>query len=123
MIKIKHFMDAVEGDDGTRIWVEPIGLTRDLCEMCGVTIVFPHLGPPRDLWQWFEQHPGGYEYFRGRYHEYLGQSAVKPALQQLVHAALRDDFTLLHQGMDPEQNTAMALYEFLSELGAYSSEP
>ena len=27
MIKIKHLLDAVERDDGTRIWIEPIGLT------------------------------------------------------------------------------------------------
>ena len=30
MIKIKHFMDAPEEDDGRRIWVEPFGLTADL---------------------------------------------------------------------------------------------
>ena len=30
MIKVKHFMDEVESDDGKRMWVEPIGLTRDL---------------------------------------------------------------------------------------------
>ena len=32
MIKVKHFLDAVEQDDGQRLWVEPIGLCNDLRE-------------------------------------------------------------------------------------------
>lgn len=120
MIKIKHFMDGPEQDDGTRIWVEPMGLTRDLREMCDVHLVFAHLGPPRELWEWFEQHPTGYEFFRGRYHEHLAGSGIKPALQHLADLSRHEDFTLLHQGVDPECNTAMALYEFLAELAAHS---
>jgi uncharacterized protein YeaO (DUF488 family) len=119
MIGVKHFMDAVEADDGTRIWVEPMGLTRDLRSLCRVDCVFPHVGPPRELWEWFETHPLGYDYFRGRYHEYLAHSSFRPTLQQLATAAVTDNFTLLHQAIDPEHNTAMALYEFLSELTAY----
>ena len=44
MIKVKHFLDAVEKDDGQRIWVEPIGLTKDLVEMCSIAHVLTHLG-------------------------------------------------------------------------------
>jgi len=29
MIYVKHLLDAVEKTDGQRMWVEPIGLTRD----------------------------------------------------------------------------------------------
>ena len=119
MITVKHFMDRVEAGDGTRIWVEPMGLTRDLRSLCCVDCVFPHLGPPRELWEWFENHPLGYDYFRGHYHEYLAHSSFRPALQQFAAAAITDNFTLLHQGADPEHNTAMALYEFLSELTAH----
>ena len=119
MFKVKHFMDAVELDDGTRIWIEPLGLTDDLREMCFVDHVLPHLGPPRELWEWFEEHQLGYQYFRGRYHEHLAASGLKPALQQLANTAVVENVTLLHQGCDPEWNTAMALYEFLSELSAY----
>ena len=119
MIKVKHFMDAIEWDDGTRIWVEPMRLTRDLRHLCAVTLVFPHLGPPRELWEWFERHPDGYDYFRGRYHEHLCNSAMLPALRQLARAANHDTFTLLHQSSDPAHNTAVALHEFLSELSAY----
>ena len=50
MFKIKHFLDAVETDDGERIWIEPIGITRDLREMCKVTNVLSHYGPPVSLW-------------------------------------------------------------------------
>src|SRR5206468_4990925 len=63
MIKIKHFLDSVEKDDGQRIWVEPIGLTKDLKEMCSIDHLLSHLGPNIKLWSWFEEHPEGYDYF------------------------------------------------------------
>lgn len=120
MIKIKHFADAVEADDGQRIWIEPIGVTRDLREWCGINHVLSHLGPTAELARWFEKHPDGYDYFRGRYHDLLSRSPYRPALQQLAAAGIKENFTLLHHGDDPQQNSATALYEFLSELRAYS---
>lgn len=119
MFKIKHFLDAVEADDGDRIWIEPIGLTRDLREMCNVTNVLSHFGPPMTVWKWFAKHPDGYDYFRAQYHEWLASGPQKEALSELVFLALRSNITLLHQGDDPAHNTATALYEFLSELEAY----
>jgi uncharacterized protein YeaO (DUF488 family) len=121
MIKIKHLMDAVETDDGVRLWVEPFGLTTDLRQWCMVDHVLPHIGPPMEVWNWFDEHPDGYEHFRGVYHQALSRSPWKPALKQLCAAAANETFTLLHQGDDPAHNTATALYEFLSELSAYSS--
>ena len=32
MIKTKHFLDRIEADDGPRVWVESIGLTKDFQE-------------------------------------------------------------------------------------------
>ena len=119
MIRIKHLLERVEADDRDRLWVEPVGLTKDLQEWCAVQHVLPHLGPPMKVWQWFEQHPEGYDEFRARYHEHLGKSQYKKALEALASVALREDFTLLHQGDDPAHNTATALYEYLVELQAY----
>jgi uncharacterized protein YeaO (DUF488 family) len=119
MIKIKHFMDAVERDDGNRIWVEPVNLTQDFQQWCEVTHTICHVAPPRQLWDWFEAHPKGYAFFRARYHEWLDKSPYKPALQELTRAAMKENITLLHQSTDPEHNSATALYEFLSELEAY----
>lgn len=119
MIRVKHFLDSVEGDDGHRLWVEPLGLTRDLQQMCQVHHVLSHLGPPMKLWQWFQQHPDGYDYFRGKYHEHLAASPQIEALQELANAAMKEEFTLLHQGDDPGRNTAVALHEFIVELQAY----
>jgi len=122
MIKVKHFMDAAEPDDGMRIWVEPIGLTRDLVNWCEVDYVLRHLGPPLPLWDWLEEHPGpdAYDYFRGIYHEHLARSHYAVALRHLALASAEDNCTLLHQSDDPAHNSAVALYEFLSELGAHS---
>ncbi|MGH7214068.1 MAG: DUF488 domain-containing protein [Tepidisphaeraceae bacterium] len=119
MIKVKHFLEPVEPDDGLRIWVEPHGVTKDLIEWCAIGRVFCHLGPPKGLCEWFEQHPDGYEYFRARYHEMLTESTHKPALQKLACAGMKENLTLLHQGDDPSQNSASALHEFLSELEAW----
>jgi len=119
MIKVKHFLDAIEPDDGRRIWIEPIGLTADLRDWCKVDHVVCHIGPPRELWEWFAGHPQGYDYFRGRYHTWLSRSQYKSALRQLACAAVSENITLLHESDDVEHNTATALYEFLSELEAY----
>lgn len=119
MIKIKHLLDPVEKDDGTRLWIEPIGLTKDLRQWCAVDHVLSYLGPPMPLWDWFEQHPDGYEYFRGAYHEWLSGGRYKPALKELACAGINQTFTLVHQGEDPAHNSGTALYEFLSELSSY----
>ena len=116
MIKVKHLMDAVEPDDGQRLWVESVGLTKDLRTWCEVHHVLPHLGPAADLTDWFEQHPDGYEHFRGQYHEALNKSPYKAALQNLAKAAGRENYTLLHTGDDVQHNAATAMHEFLSEL-------
>jgi uncharacterized protein YeaO (DUF488 family) len=119
MIKIKHLMDTVEPDDGSRLWIESIGLTKDFQEWCQVQHVLSHLGPPQGLNQWFEEHPDGYGYFRATYHEWLTKSKYRPALQELACAGLSQTFTLIHTGEDSEHNVATALYEYLSELGSY----
>ena len=49
----------------------------------------------------------------------LASGPYKSALQQLAQAGMRENFTLLHHSDNPQQNTATALYEYLSELQAY----
>jgi uncharacterized protein YeaO (DUF488 family) len=119
MIQVKHLLDTVEEEDGERIWVEPIGLTLDLREWCRIDHMLMHLGPPKELWQWFEDHPEGYEYFRAKYHESLAASPYRQALIELVAAARHETFTLIHQSEDPQHNSATSFHEFLSELEAY----
>jgi uncharacterized protein YeaO (DUF488 family) len=119
VIKVKHLLDDVEADDGQRIWVECIGLTCDLQEWCKIDHVMTHLGPPRELWDWFNVHPDGYDYFRARYHETLSKGPHVKMLLDLVAESRRSHFTLIHQGDSPENNSAIALYEFLAELEAY----
>jgi uncharacterized protein YeaO (DUF488 family) len=119
MIKVKHLMDERESDDGHRLYVEPVALTKDMTEWCSVEYGLSHLGPPMKLWEWFEEHPDGYEFFRARYHEFLAAGPYKDVLQRLACLAMRENFTLLHTGDDACHNTAAALHEFLSELEAY----
>ncbi|MCS7032500.1 MAG: DUF488 family protein, partial [Phycisphaerae bacterium] len=95
MIRVKHFLDPVEGEDGHRLWVETIGLTRDLRALCSVHHVLSHLGPPMKLWLWLEQHPDGYEHFRSQYHQHLRNGPYRQTLAELATAALQEQFTLL----------------------------
>ena len=120
MIHVKNLFEAADPEDGQRVWVEPIGLTLDLREWCSIDHLLSHLGPPMALWRWFEDHPQGYDYFRAKYHEVLNSGPHREAMLQLVAAARRSNFTLIHQSEDMEHNTATALFEFLSELEAYA---
>jgi uncharacterized protein YeaO (DUF488 family) len=120
MIQVKHLLETVEPDDGQRIWVEPIGLTIDFREWCKIDHLLSNFGPPMQLWRWYESHPQGYEYFLAKYHEALSGSPHRSMLIDLATAARTANFTLIHQGDDPEHNTATALQEFLSELQAYA---
>jgi uncharacterized protein YeaO (DUF488 family) len=119
MILIKHFLETIGNDDGQRLWVEPVGLCRDLKEWCRVDHVLTEIAPPRQLWDWFQKHPDGYDFFRAKYHEHLQATPFREVLMKLAQSASRSNFTLLHQGDLPDRNTATALYEFLSELQAY----
>lgn len=119
MIKAKHFLDQIEADDGPRLWVESIGLTKDLQEWQSVDHVLTHMGPPRDLWTWFAAHPANYEDFRSRYHEWLSDSPYRSALQRLAWESMKTNFTLLHASDDPLHNCATALREFIAQLEAY----
>jgi uncharacterized protein YeaO (DUF488 family) len=119
MIKVKHIFDRIEADDGPRLWVEPIALTKDLVEWCCVTRVLPHLGPPRDLSEWFAEHLDGYEYFRCLYFDWLSSSSYRPALQRLACECLKTNCTLLHAGDDGQHNVATALAGFIGALEAY----
>jgi len=121
MINVKHFMDTIEPTDGSRIWVEPIRLTKDLTEWCQVTYTLCCVAPPQYLCDWLDKHPHGYDYFQAQYYEWLNKSHFKPALQRLVCEARREQITLLHQSSDPQQNSATALHEFLIDLEAYCS--
>jgi uncharacterized protein YeaO (DUF488 family) len=119
MFSVKHLMDATSEEDGERLYVEAGGLTKDLAEWCAVDYVLSYLGPPQELVKWFETHPSGYEYFRAKYHEALSSGPDMKSLRQLVVAAIDKNFTLLHTGDNPQENTATALYEFLAELEAH----
>jgi uncharacterized protein YeaO (DUF488 family) len=119
MFIIKHLMDRIEPEDGLRIWIEPVGLTRDLREWCQVHEIIAALAPQRNLWNWFQIHPDGYDYFRGMYHVCLGRGLTRRVAEELAGLGAERNVTLLHQSDDPAHNSATALYEFLSELQAY----
>ncbi|MFT3786785.1 MAG: DUF488 family protein [Tepidisphaeraceae bacterium] len=115
MLKVKHLFDAAEHDDGGRLWVESVGLTKDLVEWCSVDHLLCNAAPPRKLANWYEKHPESYDQFRSQYHDFLEGSPYLAALEELATSAISENFTLLHAGDDREANTATALAEFLVE--------
>lgn len=117
VIKVKHLMDALEEDDGVRIWVEPIGLTRDLAEWCSIDNVIPQMTPSQKT-IFVATHAEGFDYYVQRFHEELRKSPQAPTLKALAMASRVENFTLIHASEDPAQNCAMALFEYLAELAA-----
>ena len=116
MIWTKHFMEPVSDDDGIRLWVEPIGVTRDLRQWCRIDAVLRELAPPPALAARLEGHPEQYERFRRRYARHLRHSALRPALSRLAELGTCGDITLLHQSSDTTRNTAAALAEIVRDL-------
>ena len=114
MIKVKSIFDTVEADDGVRIWVEPIGLTRDLQQWCDVDYVLPQLGPPLRVWNDLHAHPDHFGSFAAEYQAFLAQTQRRATLAQLAALSASRQITLLHEGVDSDQNSAMVLFEFLS---------
>ena len=93
MIKVKHICDAVEEDDGLRMWVEPIGLVKDLQQWCRINHVMPHLGPPKDAWDRLAENPDSYEEFRGAVSRV---PRPQPLSARTAKAGLRRDAGKLH---------------------------
>jgi uncharacterized protein YeaO (DUF488 family) len=122
MIQIKSLFDAADASDGLRLWVGAVALTRDLTEWCRVDRWLKEGAPPVELARWFEEHPGGWEYFRAKHHEALDQGGSLDALRRLSRKGIDENITLLHAESNPSQNTAVSLYEYLVELQAYCSD-
>lgn len=120
MIKVKHLMDPIEDDDGLRIWVEPIGLTRDLAEWCHIDNVIAPLAPSQRT-IFVATHSEGFDYYVARFHQELRTSPQAGTLKALAMASRVENFTLIHASDDPAQNCAMALFEYLAELAAECS--
>ena len=116
MIKTKNIFDQIESDDGGRVWVESIGLTKDLQEWCEVAFVAPYIGPPKWLAEWFTDHPERYLSFRSLYHNWLSQGPFRAALEQLAIESRSANITLLHADDNPDQNASTALRDFIARL-------
>lgn len=122
MLQIKNVFDPPDPQDGLRLWIGSVGLTRDLAAWCHVDGWLREGSPSAALAQWFEENPGGWEYFRGKHHEELGLSASMRELRTLSRRAINENITLLHGETDAQHNVAVSLYEFLVELQAYASD-
>ena len=121
MIKVKHLMDPLEEDDGLRIWVEPIGLTRDLQEWCYIdNLLMPLTASQRTIFA-ATRDTEAFDYYVARFHQDLRNSPHAATLKSLAAASRNENFTLIHASDDPSQNCAMALFEFLAELASECS--
>ncbi len=116
MIQIKNLFETPAASDGLRLWVGPVGLTRDLAAWCKVDRWLKEGSPHLELTEWFEEHPDGWEFFRGKHHEALVKSGSIPLLRSLSEQAVRENITLLYAESNPSENCAVSLYEFLTAL-------
>ena len=117
MIAVRHFMESFRRDDGPRQWVE-IGLTADLQEWCNVDLLVCEFGPPRILWEWYDERPGAgrCQVLSRAYRRWLLRGPHHPSLEALAQLAADGKLTLLHQCADAKHNTATVLRDVMEEL-------
>jgi uncharacterized protein YeaO (DUF488 family) len=118
MILVKHLFDEPAPEDGERIWIEPIGLTRDLIEWCQIAHVMTNLAPSKETAAWFQEHPAGFDFFEAEYLEELCSSPSIISMRGLAAASTTKSFTLVHHGDHPVENSATVLATFLLDLAA-----
>ena len=118
MIFVKHLFDVPQAQDGERIWIDSIGLTRDLIEWCQIAHVMTNLGPSKETAAWFEEHPAGFDFFEAEYLEELRSSPSIISMRGLAAASTNKSFTLVHHGHHPVENSATVLGTFLLDLAA-----
>ena len=115
-IRLKRAYDPPSDDDGYRILVErlwPRGLSKDRAK---IDLWIKEAGASHELRKWFGHDPARWDEFRKRYVEEIEQ---KQEIITILRNALREKetVTFVYSARDTEHNNAVALKEYLAEIG------
>lgn len=111
MIQLKRAYEAASKSDGLRILVErlwPRGVSK---EKAAIDFWLKDIAPSTELRKWFGHDPDKWLEFRKRYRAEL--RANKDVVAQLKQKIAKRTVTFVFASKDQEQNSAVALKEFL----------
>lgn len=114
MIKLKRAYKPASKKDGLRILVErlwPRGVTKAKGR---IALWCRDLAPTTELRKWFHAHRDKWEEFKKRYFSELGHQET--AVRMLKFISEREPVTFIYAAENEEQNSAVALLEFLNKL-------
>ena len=115
-LRVKHVLEPVEEEDGTRLLVEriwPKNLNRKNYPM---TDWQPAVGPTFALQKEFAASPEKFEEFTARYREFLEKDPSAREFKTEIRTILRvENVTFLHASEDRSRNSASVLREWVLE--------
>lgn len=114
-LRIKRIYEPAAEDDGFRVLVDriwPRGMTR---ERARVDLWLKEAAPSHELRQWFGHEPSKWDEFKKRYFAEL--AGKRAAIETKLTPGGVDTVTLVYSARDPERNQAVALREYLTDLG------
>ncbi len=117
-IFVKRVYDPPAADDGERLLVDrlwPRGLSKERAQLAGWR---RDLAPSDALRRWFGHDPARWAVFRERYRAELAAAGKGEDLRVLAERGRTERITLLFAAADPNHNNAVALKQFLDEIGA-----
>ena len=115
MIKVKRVYDEPLEEDGLRILVDrlwPRGISKKDAK---VDLWINEVAPSTDLRKWFNHEDIKWQEFREKY--FLELKERKEEIKQLTELKGQQDLTLLFSAKNQEHNNAVALKEYLEEVG------
>ena len=115
MIKVKRVYHEPLEEDGLRILVDrlwPRGISKKDAK---VDLWINEVAPSTDLRKWFNHEDPKWQEFRKKY--FLELKERKEEIKQLIELKGEEDITLLFSAKNEEHNNAVALKEYLEEVG------
>ena len=115
-LRVKHVLDPVEEEDGTRLLVErvwPKNLNRKTYPM---TDWQPAVGPTLGLRKALLEAPEKYDDFAAGYKDFLSKDPAAMEFKAEIRTILQvENVTFLHASDDPDRNSAVVLREWVLE--------
>ena len=115
MYRLKRVYEPAEASDGPRFLVErlwPRGVSKQSLQL---TAWLKAVAPSDELRRWFAHDPAKWNEFRRRYFAEL--DADSGTVQPLIAASRNGNVTLLYSAHDMEHNNAVALRDYLEDVG------
>lgn len=113
MLKIKRIYEALEEEDGFRLFIDKSWPERLSKEEAKVDLWLKEIAPTKDINEWPEDDPARFDKFKEEYRDELRK---KKTLIKIIRDTEKEKgtITILYSAKDPEHNAAAVLRDKLS---------